>query len=461
MSSSNITTKLDIQLRSIIPEDESVLLNQMLSEFRSQYRSTLGKEPDFLTPSNIVYVLMTAFSARIYDLYYTLSNTVKGLLLPTSINQNLDMWASLKGVSMLPANQAEGYVTFATLAPSILLPQDSVLESVAGEEYTVIQDYTSATHTYSVIDVVQTDTNVTYTLNIGSDESHGMFTGQSVTLSGSVNSGYNGVKTITVISSNKIEFQIPFVELPDTDLSNLRVSYTGIRAKVKSVNYSENANAGSGVPLSLSSVIDGLSDVGYITFNGITGGGSSESDDNFKRRILLKFERPYTRMNRNDVYDLLSQLDSRVSGYAVRQGYPVAGEATIYVSKSAYSSSDAGFTTGELNAFASYLESMSDIGIQGVTVNNFTPVNINVDIDNLSPNSLTMQEAVKVAIYSYFQELEYGTDVKVDELRSIISTAISTVNEPVSSFDLVAPTSNTSVGAYSKAYLGTLNISTV
>lgn len=459
----SLVTKLDAVLDTLFPRNESEILNQMISKFRSTYFEKYGVDPVFFTSSNINYIEMVAFSSRQYDLYFILKYLLKALLLPTTFNTFLDVWAGIKGVTRRDATQAKGKVTIPAASVGAVIQAGTQLQATSLQNYTVDNDVSSQTYQYTVASVTQTDTTVRYTLNLNGASSHGMYTGQVVTISGSVNPTYNGEKTITVISADTIEFQIPFVVTPDVVLTPLRVSFIGVIAQITSESYTSDANLTVGQTLSLLTPISGITEVGRVHVDGVLGGGSVETDDQFFSRVLDRFQKPYTRFNRNDVYDLLLQYDPNIVHYDVRQGYPNPTQAVIYVGKGGATVAQSQYTNGELTAFVTYLSEFTDIGVApgSIDVQNYASTVVNVTVTGISPNSVTMTQALQVSIASYFEDLPVGADVKVDDLRGIIATTVSTINESPASFSVTAPSGTVVIPAYGRAYLGNLTLSTV
>jgi hypothetical protein len=322
---------------------------------------------------------------------------------------------------------------------------------------------TSQTHTYGVTAITQTDRTVRYTLTLGGAPSHGLFTGQVVTISGSSSALYNGAKIITVVSGDTIEFQIPLVGSPDLSTSALQVTFVGIQALITSVEYSESSNLTVGETLSLLTPIDGITEVARVQISGVLGGGSEETDDQLYGRVLARFQKPFTRLNRNDVYDLLKTVDPKLSYFEVRQGYPTPGQAIVYVGKVGATVASSQYTLPELAAFASYLNQFTDIGVQvdGIEVRNLIPTILDVTVTGISPNSATMIAALQTTIEGYFEDLTIGKDISLDELRGLVATTVAVTGEIPLTYTLTAPTMSTTIPAYGRAYLGNVTLSTV
>jgi len=456
-------TNLNNALNELIPVNESEIFNSMLSDFRGRYFETTGQDFEGLNQNNINYIEMLVFSSRLFDAYFTIRFVISALLLPYATNQYLDVWAQVKGLSRKEDSQASGNITFPTTTTGVVLPVTTILINNEGLEYTTVNESTSQGYTYTVTSVTQINNIIRYVLDLPQNESdHGMYSGQVVTLSGSQNVDYNGDKPITVINSTTIEFEVPFAQLPDTDPSVLRVTYTGLKVSVISKDFTTDANMSANETLTLQNAISGLNQSARVQFTGITGGGSTETETEFQNRVFPRFKKVYTRYNENDVFEQLKELNTSLERYKVRRAHPNPNQATIHVGKASTTQSEAEFSTSELSVFEDHLNNQEILGLlpDGIDVINFVPINIDISISNVTPNNSDLTQAIQTNIENYFLNLDDGEEVSVDELKGIIVSATTFTGVKTTDFTLTTPVSDTQLNQYEVAYINNLTITT-
>ena len=461
MAENQDLTSLNNALNELIPVNESEILNSMLSEFRGKHFEVTGKDFQGLNQNNILYILMVAFSSRLFDSYFTIRFVISNLLLPSATNQYIEPYAQLKGLERVASTPATGQVLFLTTNVGIEIPSTTGLINNSNIEYTVDTTATSQNFVYEVASVSRTNLTVRYVLNLPLEAlDHGMYTGQVVTFSGSTKSYYNGEKVITVVNSTTIEFTIPSIVDPDGDISSYRASYTGVKVDVTSKDFTDASNMSANESLNLKNTIEGINSAGRVTFTTIKGGGSSETEAQYKNRVNRQFRKVYTRYNENDVYDQLTELDSTLQRFKVRRSYPNGGEVTIYAGKSGVTEAEGNYSVSELAVFEDYLNSKNILGLKenGITVTNFETEEIDVTITDFVPNNPELTQAIQTNIENYFLSINAGESFDIDELRGVIRNSTTLNNISPTGFDLDAPASDVALDDYTVPYLGVLTI---
>jgi len=456
------TQKMNVALDSIFPSSEASIAEKMISDFRASFIDVNKEEYSFISPSDITYIEILAFSSRLYDWYFAMRFLIVNLLLPTVSSSYIEPWAVIKGVTRKENTPAIGWISLLAESGGLVIPSGSEFTSLDNAVYTSLDIATSSSVSYSAstISIIGNSVILGLTLTGGATD-HGFYSGLAVTIAGSVNPSYNGVKTITVIDAQTIKFDVPIAGLTEPVPSAISVSTILAKVKVQSEEYTEDRNKSSGAVLILSNNITGIEESGRVWYSGIIGGGSTETDAEFRDKVVSKFSSVYTRFNKNDVKDLiLDEYSSLYPVITVRQGYPDPAFATIYVSKNGNTSAQRTVAGGDLSTIETFINALAPIGTapNGIEVINHTYTTINVSVTGFLPNNASLISAVASNIQSYFSSLSVGESVDTDTLRGVITTSTNLEGLSPTAYTLSTPSSLTSISTYAIGCLGTLSV---
>lgn len=236
---------------------------------------------------------------------------------------------------------------------------------------------------------------------------HNLANNMSFEIIGANETAFNGIQTITLI--DKDYFKYSNVGSDEEATGTITGQYFGVLVEVESVETTATANKSFANTISIDDFIDDVESA-YISFNGLTGGAEEESLSSLKARTVEFLENPTNAGNRFQHQSWLKQ--NTTANYA----YVFQDEDTFYnyvyciISQLNETTLDfINFSVQELadikvNFLASNQLPLGCSGNQTVVANP-SFVNIDITINGLSPNTVAMQNQVKLELKRYINLL--------------------------------------------------------
>ena len=388
----------------------------------------------------LVTALTDGFGTRIFDVYYQLKQLVKQLFPFDAVGEFLQFWADIKDLTAEGAKAAKGNVTFTgTLGTTI--PADTVL-AVGTIEYTTDIPIDITAKNFSVDSLTAFGGVATCVLF----DDHEFATGIEVVISGVAESGYNGTHTIEVDGNKSFTFPVdvgvtsPATGTIEVDADTASVSVT---ADLDSVDQNGiETNQDGGVDLVLQVSIAGVNDTATTQYDGLQGGSNAETDEEFRVRILERWQKPLTPFNSNNIESIAKKVDG-VTRVFVDEVTPAAGQVTIYHVRD----NDESIVPSAAEVQEVRDEILKIKPANTIDEDVITPiiggVPIDITISDVVPELPSMRTAIEDTIRSYYRgALSKGDDHDPERLRSAIYQTFDVVSgQALLSFDLDQPTS--------------------
>lgn len=252
-----------------------------------------------------------------------------------------------------------------------------------------------------------------------------------LTIAGADETAFNGANEITIVDENTISYINAGSDEEAT--GTLTATFFGARLNVKSVlpNLSANKSYSNAIQIGFTTDLTNA----YITYNGITGGADIEDLIDFQTRIVQYLQYPE---NVGNIYQHINWVEQNSDA---NYCYFFNSEDNLYLYLTAVCSklSDdfyfTNFTTEELsNLKAKFIDNNQFIlsGVDGLQLSfvNFTPVNISITINGLTPNSNSMKTAINNKLRAYIASLPINFYLRAGQLSSNkISTIIDGVRD--------------------------------
>ena len=213
--------------------------------------------------------------------------------------------------------------------------------------------------------------------------------------------------------------------------------------------FGEGVNAATPIP--------NVDDPIYVDFDGITGGTETESVDDYRARVIYRWQNPVTLFNKAAITVEATKING-VTRVWVREITPDVGQVTIYFMRDNDANPIPSPT--QRNIVKDQVLTIKPVTTSNVDVilGALTPVNVDFTFSDLDPNTSTMQAAITTALESYFStSTNEGQNVDEDAYRSAISTSISKIGEKVVTFALASPTGDVAVTDGQIATLGSIS----
>ncbi len=372
----------------------------------------------------------------------------------TAQGEFLDRWGDYEG---LPRNAAGGAIGFISI-PGVngtVLSAGTIFTSSAGFEYATSNLTTITDVNQSITGITRVGTTATATVA----SAHNLATGMSITVSGADQTDYNITATIAVLTELTFSYEVAgSPTTPATGTIEYDSTFASVDVAAILTGAQTNADPGALLTLTTPTTIIGVDGDAFVQIDGLTGGSSIESDTDYRARILLSrsiIEGVFTE-DQVILAALAQPLVTRVFvkrptvGAAGGFDDPFPGQVSVFALKD-----------GEANPLPSAAELIeikelvvadgampANTAEADIFVNAPTAVSTAFTFSALSPNTVTMQEAIRAQLAAFFQDsVQFETDVTENAYISAIQTTQDTqTGDFIESFTLSAPSGDISVG---------------
>ena len=376
-------------------------------------------------------------------------------------------WGTWFSIPRNPAVGSRGTISQqGTVATSI--PVGTKYRGNNAKLYSVTQVGTIAANSGTI----STLTRIGTTATGKTTANHGFGNNQTVTIAGAAQTEYNGTFNITVISEN--EFQYAVSGSPTTPATGT-ITYSDDYAviSVQADDTGQETNLDTGATLSLVTPIVGITVAAVVTFDGLSGGASVETDDEYRRRIILLLSARAGVFTNAQVELAALSITGNTRAFVINPELsvcpvtpgdpPVPGQVVIYILRDNDPSIIPSQTLLDETKAAIIAQGKLPANTYSGDVFVLAPdlVTVNFDFTSLVPNTPTMQIAVRNQLEAFFQDqVNFGVDVQeASYLGAIQNTQDLTTGAFLDSFSLSTPTGNISVTTGEIATLGTVTFS--
>lgn len=417
---------------------------------KTDVQNELPESNPFLRNS-FLGALITGFSGRIYDFYLQLKNLLIELFPDTATGSYLARWGSYVNIVREGATQARGFCTVNGV-PATSIPIDTELQSLDGQTYKTLATKTITTQVLSIVSLTRSGQIATATF--ASD--HLLASSIIVVISGANETEYNVTTSITVISAT--EFQYEVQGNPVTPATGAIISTSdNASIEVNSIGYGEIQNQGNGTALAFTTPIAGVSASSYVQYSEIGGGTDTESDSEYRTRVLDRYKNPVTHFNVAEIVNVSKQV-AGVTRVWVEEITPEIGDVTIYFVRD---NDDTIIPSpSEVAEVRDKILTIKPANTpdSSVIINAPNPVSIDFIFSSLSPNTGTMRSSITNFLKEFFSE---NTDVGVDITTYAYESAIwNTIDEEtgerISGFTLTTPIVDIVIAAGELGVLGNI-----
>jgi uncharacterized phage protein gp47/JayE len=427
----------------IFPKNRKEVADRASTDVQSE----LPQSQPFLRRSYL-RALIVGYAGRIYEFYLQLKELLKQMFLDTATGDYLLRWGNYVDIDPNAATQASGGIV-AIGTVGTVIPTDYTI-SVDGLEYLTQAAVTLDTQSVSV---TLTRSGTTVTATAASD--HNLASNQEITISGATQTDYNGTYTITTTSATTFTYQISTTPVTPAT-GTILASYDGAPVEVQSVDYGADTNQDSGTAMTWQTPISGLNNTAYVQYDGLTGGADEESDDDYRERVLFRYQNPHALFNSAEIETQAKKVTG-VTRVWVEEITPVVGAVTIYFTRD--NDDNIIPSSGEVDTVKDKILEITPANTDedDVHVTSPTPVTVDFTFSALSPNNTSMQDAITANLEMLFREAnDVGVNFPEDEYRCAIRQSIDEEGEPVASFTLSAPSGDITIADGEIAVLGTI-----
>ena len=370
---------------------------------------------------------------RMYDFYYAITQAIEEIFPDTTLT-NLDRWGSFYNISRLAATRGTGTITFQGSTSPILVPIGTKFVDSAGNVYSATESKSTAVNVVVQSTLTASAGIATFT---GTTD-HNFNSGDSVTISGAVDTLYNGTFAVTPITNAAFTYLISAAAGASTTGGTFTndSGFLGIRADVAGASGNLSAFTLLNLQASIASIDDGVG----IDASGMAGGSDQESTESFRSRLLDIIRNPIAHFNVSDI-TRVAKSGSLVTRVFVKETTPAAGQVTIYpMSDNELNPIP---STATRDAVKSAILSIKPANVSDADVIVTLPTGVSqaFDFSALNPSSSTMKTAIEANLAQFFAEnVEVGVVTTEDSYRAAIQSTVDTVTgDSMISFALTTP----------------------
>ena len=407
--------------------------SQIVARMRADVAALLpGSDPTLL--NSLLDAIVTSMGSRISDMYLDLSRELNEQFPQTASGEFLDFFGEVFDATRLPATAASGNAVFNGTV-STLVPLATEFSSEDGVLYT----------STAAVNVIASNQNITTLTRVGQTATaafaspHGLASNITGTISGAVETDYNGTFVITVTADDEFEYTI--TGTPTTPATGTPVIDADIAIVPMAANDTGNdGNRSSGSSISPTSTIVGLTSPGFADFAGIIGGADLEDDDSYRERIIIERSSIEALFNAAEIEEQALLVDG-VTRVFVQEITPAVGQVSIWFMRD-----DDPTVIPDGAEVAEVKDKILEIkpahtADDDVIVAAPTPITANFTFTALSPDTPELRESITSNLTAFFREqVTFEEVIEQAEYQSVIFTTIDpSTGQKVESFTLTSP----------------------
>lgn len=430
-----------------IPDSEQ----EVIDSVRNDVQQALPESNPFLADS-FLNALLVGYSGAVFDFYRQLDILIQEIFPDTATEEFLERWGSFVRVTRNPAIAASGNIIF-TGTSTTVIPLGTGLQSSDSIAYTTTQEATIADQSAGISSLTRSGSVVTAVFA----SAHNLGSGISVTISGANETEYNGTFTITATSATELTYTI--ATTPATPATGtILAAYTTAVAPVEADTEGLNTNQANGAQLNLTSAIPGANSSAIVTFDGLSGGTDLESDEDFRTRVLDRWQNPVANFNSAQINNKAKEV-SGVTRVFIKEITPNVGQVTIYFTRDDDDNiiPDAGEVQDVKDSILTIKPGHTSD--DDVIVLAPTPNSTDFTFNTIDPNTATMKDAIIKNLEQFFTErTDVGVTITADSYRAAIFNSLDVeTGARLESFDLQAPVGNIFIADGELGTLGTVS----
>ncbi|MEM7523611.1 MAG: baseplate J/gp47 family protein [Pseudomonadota bacterium] len=413
-----------------------------------------------------------AFIDGAASLAYSVTLLVRDLerqLFPqTATGEFLERWAGYEGLERLAASSAFGAATHVG-TPGTVIPIGTRYRAGNGLFYASSAVASIAPNSQAVAALTRSGSVATVT----TAAAHSLASGQVVTIAGAAEPEYNGNFSITVTGRDQFTYEVlGGPTTPATGAISVSADFASVPVECEATG--QETNAPSAGVLTLIEPVSGAAETATVQFDGLAGGAEVEGDEALRARTFLSrqslegvFSDDQIRLaalsiNGNTRAFVEGPTDSVCDANAGLAGMlPSPGQVAIYILRDNDTNIIPNATILAATKEAIILNGRLPAHSAEQDVFVLAPTTIQVDIDfaTLSPNTITMRNAVRNALVAFFEDtIDFEENVLLAALQGAIqNTQDLQTGAFLQSFSLTSPTADVAISRGGIAVLGTVS----
>lgn len=422
----------------------------MKQSAKADIRSELQGSNPFLKVQ-VLLSLATSWAFRMFDFYEKLKELLVQFFWDTAELPYLSRWASIFGITTNAASQATGNIVAQGVAGSAISISEKL--AISGVQYITTIAAVITAKSISVTSLTRFGETVTATT--ASD--HNLATGINTTISGAVETEYNGLQDIIVTGPTTFTYLItgtPATPATGTILAAFDTAFISVQADTGF--FGSQTNQSNGAQLNFVTPVPGVDSEAFVDFNELTGGSDQETTEDNRIRFLNRVQNPVANFNVAAIEQAILTIPGNTRVF-VNEITPSIGKVTTYFTRDSDGiiplSADVDRAKAAVDAIRPANTAEADNIVSGPT-----PVVIPFNFTSLIPNTVTMQNAVNLNLDVFFQEkTEVSKSITENEYVAAIQNTIDTeTGDRITSFVLTTPSGLVTIPVGGIGFKGTV-----
>jgi uncharacterized phage protein gp47/JayE len=213
----------------------------------------------------------------------------------------------------------------------------------------------------------------------------------------------------------------------------------------------------NGDALAIETQIAGLSSNAYTMFSDISGGTNDETYEEWKERVVYRYQHPITYFNVANITTVAKSIEG-VTRVWVQECTPDVGQVTVYFCRD--NDVDIIPDATEIQQVKNAVDAMRTVKDDPADIFVYAPTKVAVDItfSSITPDTPTMRTAIINSIRQMFtNNIDLGTSVSLDKLKSAIQYSFDLESgKQLDTYTLTAPSTDIAVTSGQLAVMGTV-----
>lgn len=281
---------------------------------------------------------------------------------------------------------------------------------------------------------------------------HLLASGMSVTISGAVQTAYNGTFEITVTDDD--EFTYTVAGSPTTPATGTPLAAaTYAVARVVCDESGQNTNLDAGATLSVQSPPSGCDATAIVTFGEIGNGADAEDIEDYRTRILKALGTDFGMFTADEIEIVAKTVPGVTRVWVIKAtlgGTNGVNEGQVKIAFMRDNDANPFPSSSEVALVKSTIVDLilpAHTAAEDVIVQAPTRLAVDIEIDALVPDTPSMRRAVIARLEQFFDEgVDYATNVSVDAIKcAIYETYDRERRQKITSFTLTDPAANVTV----------------
>lgn len=432
------------------PPDIKTIIDRIKTDIKS-----VIKELNPTDQNTFIYSLVVAMAGLANDnnLQIKLDIIPNSFVTTCKDEEALEPFATLKNVPQKLATGSEGKAVISGLSGTTI-PIGTIF--LANEQRFRLQSSVSiGTQSIGISEITCNGK----TVNVTTVSNHNFASNIQITIAGCDTAEFNGSFIITATDTNKFSYQIN-TTVTATETSIGTATGTIAVLDLKSIETGASTNLANGDSLAIENQIAGANMYAYTMFTEISGGADDEAFEEWKKRVVYRYQNPITYFNEANVINAVLSIAGNTRCW-VKKCTPIVGQATIYFVRDNDANilpdaSEIAKAKDAIVALRTVKDSDSDIFVYAPTANV-----VNFNISDVSPDTPTMKTAIKNSIEQLFADkVNLETNLTLDMIKSAIGNSFDLESgAEIQNYTLNTPSTDIVCSTGELAVLGTITFS--